>query len=230
MVKKLLKESEQNDVFALKIENESPYKGQYIILIKHFNSEWQDSNMLFRAKLTKNKTIPETYEELEELEYIKIKCITYEERFLPLSEKALDDILIKERSKTKFYPDEYNYLYQYVFQLSLSRKDDYNNLIYLGNYELSTPKEEYYPFVKEAVDLILYRDVIENLLSYYEGLNQKGYLIYDPAHCKKVHEQAAIHMEVLLNYDKIITLNEEKGIKRKNSLTYVGGEDKDPFE
>ena len=37
MVKKLLKESEQNDVFVLKIENESPYKGQYIIIIKHFN-------------------------------------------------------------------------------------------------------------------------------------------------------------------------------------------------
>ena len=224
----LLKNSNKNDVFALKIEKPI-YKEQFLILIKHINPKW-NNNMLFRAKLTKNKTIPETYEELEELEYIKIKCVPYEERFLPLSEKALDDILIKERSKTKFYPDEYNYLYQYVFQLSLSKKDDYNNLIYLGNYELSTPKEEYYPFVKEAVDLILYRDVIENLLSYYEGLNQKGYLIYDPAHCKKVHEQAAIHMEVLLNYDKIITLNEEKGIKRKNSLTYVGGEDKDPFE
>ena len=58
MVKKLLKKSTQNDVFALKIENESPYKGQYIILIKHFNPEWQDSNMYFRAKLTKNKSIP----------------------------------------------------------------------------------------------------------------------------------------------------------------------------
>ena len=230
MVKKLLKESKQNDVFALKIENESPYKGQYIILIKHFDPEWKDSNMLFRAKLTKNITMPKTYEEIEELEYIKTKCITYEERFLPLSGLVPNDILIKERSKTKFYPDEYNYLYQYIFQLSLLRKDDYNNLIYLGNYELSTPKEEYYPFCKDAVDLILYRDVIKDLLSYYEGLNQKKYLIYDPEHCKKVHEQAAMHMEVLLNYDKIIILNEEKGFKRKDSLTYVGGEDEDPFE
>ena len=58
--------------------------------------------------------------------------------------------------------------------------------------------------------MILFRDAIRKILSCYEGLNQKRYLIYDPEHCKKVHEQAAKHMEVLLNYDKIIILNEEK--------------------
>lgn len=208
----LLKNSNNNDVFALKIEG-TIYSGQFLILIKHFNSEWEKNNMLFRAKITKNKVLPNTYKELEELEYIKITSVPYEERFLPLSGNSSDDILIKERNTIKFYPDEYNYLYKYIFHIELKRKDDYSNLIYLGNYKLSNPPQEYYPFNNKAIDFILYKDLKESLLKSYEGLNQRKYLIFDIKHCKRVHEQSKILMETLLNseiYDTTKKIDSKK--------------------
>ena len=86
MVTRNLLKNSNNNVFALKVEK-TTYKGQFLILIKHINPKW-NNNMLFRAKITKNKVLPKNFEELEELEYIKITCVPYEERFLPLCENS----------------------------------------------------------------------------------------------------------------------------------------------
>ena len=197
VTRNLLKNSNNNDVFALKVEK-TIYKEQFLILIKHINPKW-NNNMLFRAKITKNKVLPKSFEELEELEYIKITCVPYEERFLPLSGIMQDDILIKERSKTKFYPDEYNYLYKYIFHIELGKKDSYNNLIYLGNYSLSEPMQEYYPFSNKAIDYILYKNLTESLLKSYDGLNKKNICFLMQNIVKKVHEQSKVLMKALLN-------------------------------
>ena len=197
VTRNLLKNSNNNDVFALKVEK-TIYKEQFLILIKHVNPKW-NNNMLFRAKITKNKVLPKSFEELEELEYIKITCVPYEERFLPLSGIMQDDILIKERSKTKFYPDEYNYLYKYIFHIELGKKDSYNNLIYLGNYSLSEPMQEYYPFSNKAIDYILYKNLTESLLKSYDGLNKKNICFLMQNIVKKVHEQSKVLMKALLN-------------------------------
>ena len=209
MVTRNLLKNSNNNVFALKVEK-TTYKGQFLILIKHINPKW-NNNMLFRAKITKNKVLPKSFEELAELEYIKITCVPYEERFLPLSGIIQDDILIKKCSKTKFYPDEYNYLYKYIFHIELGKKDNYNNLIYLGNYNLSEPMKEYYPFSNQAIDYILYKDLPESLLKTYDGLNQKKYLLFDAEHCKKVHEHSKILMKTLLNENYAI---DKKQIKK----------------
>ena len=61
-------------------------------------------------------------------------------------------IVIKERSKTKFFPDENGILY--IYQVGISGKtirsvpDKWN---YLGKFELSPPFDEYIPFDKSSI-------------------------------------------------------------------------------
>lgn len=81
------KKLENGDTFAIRIENEeSAYFGQYFIFICFkdeiwFNywGSWYDEKFstLFRIKITTNGNIPQTKEEIDELEFVisNAKCI-----------------------------------------------------------------------------------------------------------------------------------------------------------
>ena len=46
----------------------------------------------------------------------------------------------EKNRKTIFYPDEFNYLYEYIFELNITKKD-LDKFTYLGNYKVDLPKE-----------------------------------------------------------------------------------------
>lgn len=72
-------------------------------------------------------------------EYIKKELILWERRFYPyIGLETYDDA--EKNRKTIFYPDEYNYLYFYIFELNITKKD-LDKFIYLGNYKVDLPKE-----------------------------------------------------------------------------------------
>ena len=51
--------------------------------------------------------------------------------------------VIRQKDR-KFYPDEFNYLYYYLFEvLLLKRSNIYKELIYLGNFDINLPIDDY---------------------------------------------------------------------------------------
>lgn len=85
-------------------------------------------------------------------------------------------------SKNTFYKDEYGYLTEYIVRLYMKRGIDYSNFIYLGNYNILPPKDEYftdsevwfyYLEYTPEVPSIYYKN---RLLDDYENNNlKKGY-------------------------------------------------------
>ena len=72
-------------------------------------------------------------------EYVKDHLILWEERFYPFHGPETYDDAEKNR-KTIFYPDEYNYLYSYLFELNITKKD-LDKFVSIGNYKVDLPKE-----------------------------------------------------------------------------------------
>lgn len=173
------------DAFAIKIENHSKeYDGRYIILIKtSYNSCFNYPSVLyFRAKITKSNILPKNEQELNELEYIKTRKMPYIERLLPITGRhTLKEAMEKVDLENTFYKDEYGYLTEYIVRLSMKRGIDYINFIYLGNYNVLPPKDEYISevvwfyyleYLSEEPDIYY----INSLLNDYENNNlKKGY-------------------------------------------------------
>lgn len=224
------------DTFAYKIKNDERYKGRYIILIRYENLEWEpvNNNYSFRAKLTIDDTLLKTNEELEKLEYIKPRVTLYSDRFLPFSGLISDEKLIKERSKVKFYPDEWGMLDVYTFDIYFSRKylNILNEFIYLGNYNLKGPEKEYIPFSRYNAGFYSI-ERIENILEDYERYNLKKSWIYEDENKKSIEELTTYippNLDEVKEWCKKMGFDFSKEKRKKDSLTYVGGEDVDPYE
>ena len=77
---------------------------------------------MFRAKITKDKVLPKTKEEIDNLEFIKVSSLDQNMRFFPFSGLVSDEEHIKRVSKVKIYPDEYGYLYLNIFRIFFRKK------------------------------------------------------------------------------------------------------------
>ena len=62
----------------------------------------------------------------------------WEERFYPFHGPETYDDAEKNR-KTIFYPDEYNYLYSYIFELNITKKDLKIKYIDFNEYDKISP-------------------------------------------------------------------------------------------
>lgn len=193
------------DTFALKIEHENPiYNGRYLILIKG-NYYWNNDNrysQTFLLKLTKDDKIPSSLEEIDNLEFIRTGYIHYIERYSSRSIGAESYAMVLERCKDlKFYPDEYNYLYMYDTAYWIDNRRKYDQLIYLGNYDITYPDDEFPPVcLTYRKAIIKFDDLVKDAIKKYENFNLKKSKIYNEDR-KKVEERAKlfsrIHQEVL---------------------------------
>lgn len=193
------------DTFAIKIKNKNPfYNGKYLILIKG-NYYWNDDNrysQTFLLKITKDDKLPLSLEEINSLEFIKTGYIHFIERFSSRSVGMENYDMVLERCKNlKFYPDEYNYLYMYDTAYWIDNRRKYDNLIYLGNYDIDYPQDEFPPvcftYRKSVVEM---DDLVEDAINKYEDFNLKKSKIYNEDR-EKVEQRAKlyskIHQEVL---------------------------------
>lgn len=110
---------------------------------------------MFRVLITDYNELPSTKEEIEKLEHVQTGFKEWEARFLPGVGGIPLYELIKERNKTKFYPDEYGYLNLYqTYIYNKKERTKPSDWTYLGNFEInSKPQREFIPF---SIDNLYY--------------------------------------------------------------------------
>lgn len=231
MVKEIDKTNPKNlvegDTFALKIENNEEYKGQYFILIYTHIPYWTmfKDKLRFRVKITLNGTIPKTKEEIEQLEYVKIMNTTIEE------EEANFNHTIN------INPDKYGYIYSYIYSIMQTKK--LYGFEYIGNYNLSSPFNEYLPESDGcAGGSSLFEKIEEYLIDCYESWNLQKCKLYTPEGNKQGRKNALYNAWVTKTSREVFRKVEKEGKvrewlismgidpdeepKEEDTLTYVG--------
>lgn len=226
----------ENDIYALKIEDElSKYNGKYIILIKcSYKGYSKSSNKgMFRFKITKDKNIPKL-EEINDLEYI-VTFIQHElKKYMPFPgfNEPFEEFK-KERDKVITYPDKYGYLYTCLSSIFLINKNIPKDLIYIGNKQLDLPVHEYIPFSEYGyLGSFKWDNITQELVKCYEGYNLKKSKMFSKEFAAMAKQEMLDLIEFKKKIEKTdfskIRFDEEEEIE--DSLTYVGGEDEDPFK
>lgn len=224
----------ENDIYALKIEDElSKYNGKYIILIKcNYKGYSKSSNKgMFRFKITKDKNIPKL-EEINDLEYI-VTFIQHElSKYMPFPGESFEEFR-KERDKVITYPDKYGYLYTCLSNIFWVNKNVPKDLIYLGNKQLDLPVHEYIPFSEYGyLGSFKWDYITQELVKCYEMYNLKKSKMFSKEFATKAKQEMLDLIEFEKKIEKIdfckIRFDDEEEIE--DSLTYVGGEDEDPFK
>ena len=193
------------DTFALKINHPNQiYDGNYLIIIKG-DYEWNYDFPIFQTcllKITKDKTLPKTLDEINNLEFIKTGFVHYIERYSSRSIGMETYAMVVERCKDlKFYPDEYNYLYMYDLTLMADCRKNYDNFIYLGNFDIKYPEDEFPPVcITYRKSIVEIEDVVNDAINRYEDYNLRKSKIYNEE--REIVEERAkmflkIHQEVL---------------------------------
>ena len=195
----------EGDTFALKIKSDNPkYDGRYLILIKDNNNDNEKNYSLhtFKVKLTQDKSIPKTKNDIENQESIKTTFCHYSERLLMHFDGIKSYKMIEEEHKDyKYYPDEYDYLYRYHFVFHTNNKKTYNELIYLGNFNVQHPKDGF--LIKDKVlrvRICNFEGIQNYLIESYENYNLKKSKIYDSEYrkelLKKIEQETKMKIEL----------------------------------
>lgn len=232
------------DTFALKVKSEEypEYNDQYIILINTVMNKdgWKKSRTtnFFRAKITTNKRILKTKEEIDSLEYIKTGWCGYPSEHSRFPEETKN---IK--------PDEYHLIYKYIFKIHSPKYKIPEELIYIGNYDLKLPENEYIPISEYCG--IMYTDWIDvcgekiqnELVNYYNCFNLKTIPVFTEEIQKDFLEKEKEEIEFYRYLKRLgdaidgpngeeilksmgIDIEKERKHMKKDSLTYVGGDKK----
>lgn len=226
------KKLENGDTFVTRIEDKnSKYYGQYLIFIcfkdefwfKYWTKSWYDEkhSTLFRIKITTNKKVPTTKEEIDSLEYVisKSKCI--EEAYYPLMGSMTYEELVESRSFQELCPDEYGYLNEYLNEVWYSRKDPLPDFEYLGNFDVEKPKDEFIPF---GCDMhgAFFHQIIGDTLENYSGFNKHEYGMYTPDGISNWHKQAKEDLEFHIKTHEYVSILTEKE-KANYQPKYISG-------
>lgn len=237
-----MKRFKENDIYALEIKNISEeYNGRYIIIMKASVDEWNPTTNrhLFRFKITRDKKLP-TIDEINDLEYI-ITHVQHEyEKYFPKNSsfgtfyhqmEIMDKMIV--------YPDKYDYIYSYVSEIFFITKGFPTDLIYIGNINCDLPEKEYIPLCEYGHSYTrgTWENIISDLIKLYEDYNLKKSRIFTIEFSEANRKGLEKMMKAEIYFDKLdeigITqkliemLPEEKS--KRGRLTYVGGEDKDPY-
>ena len=169
---------------------------------------------IFRIKLTKDNYLPKNKKELENLEYI-IDVVFVIEQALRYNDEEYNN-------KIKKIQDSYGYLYSYQLSILTSSKDKMpKDIIYLGNYKLKEPVNEYYACMN--IQLKLWKNVQDSLIFNYKNNNLNENNRFDENICRKWHEQNKVIYKILcgvLSGD--IEVPRDIDIIEEDTLTYVG--------
>lgn len=116
--------------------------------------------------------------------------------------------LFNERSKVEFFPDEYGYLYEYqigiVFTTRRTVPDEFE---YLGNFNVSKPKDEYVPFSEINIDTVYWKSFFDKVEKSYNDYNLGNSDIYNEECCRKIHQLAKDDFEFSCNLNNNYVFN-----------------------
>lgn len=229
--KKNYKNWKKGDTFALKIKNQdNKYGIKYLIFnlveFDFFKEEKGKNDILFRVKILKEENISTSYEGLEKLEYIKTMFFSKHEACALLEEKP---------DYMNIIPDEYDLIYAYqICVYTTNRKCKIpENLIYIGNYNLTAPVDEYIPWTMHNLPYKYWDELVETLLEKYILLNKREGVIFDSQKALEYNQQELYMRKKAEHFLKDIQIHPEKynylcEDVKDDTLTYVGNDkDKD---
>ena len=218
--KNMYKNWKKGDIFALQIKQckYPEYTGRYLYFI-YLGDEGDKNLPSFRIKITSDKQIVKTKNEVETLEYIKT-IFTVLEKAYPVG--------VEVPKNVELFPDEYGYLHTYklcIYTTGFKHKIR-NDLIYIGNFDLNLPSNEYNPWTYYNIPMCFWKDVENFVIESYVKYNLRDSKIYNAECASIMHKEAKEVNEIIVkslkeNKDNIFN-NEEY---TTDSLTYVGGKE-----
>lgn len=149
-LKKVTKSWEVGDTFALPLDvnlclNYGIEKANLVFrVIKETEYSHLFGTLLAHAKIVKGDDLPLTVTEYDNLEYIQMDAVEYENRFRPF---ASEDVLPQE-FRQNYRPDPWGYLPVFDFEL-MESQGNYppTNLLYLGNFpNVTAPVYSFRPY------------------------------------------------------------------------------------
>lgn len=173
------------DIFIYQLNGkesiQNKLNGQYLIIQKVDEMEWYHGDIIpiVRIKITKDRVIPKTEIEINELEYIQTDYCLYERRYWGISGDIPLDEQISDKS---FETDEYGLLPEFLVALvitSESKKAFLNQLTYIGNYNsIEVPEKEFVPLNKLNIATTMCDNLEKEIIEKYLGNNKRQYEIY----------------------------------------------------
>ena len=172
------------DAFAYLMESEyAKEKGffnKYLIFHKVDETTWYPDHIIPIVRVKIAEKIPQSEQELDELEYVQTFFTRFEDRFFPINHAISIEEQIREKSIIEYKQDEFGYLPEYRISIcSTSKKDIPEKLIYLGNYKsISPPKNEFIPHAKISICSRKWGDLENSLIEKYLLYNKRKSIAY----------------------------------------------------
>ena len=219
---------QDGDIFALKLEEVD----RYLLLILYGTTYATscDVRCKFRAKITKDEYLPKTKEKIDALEFIKVDFIHFYERYLPLKGGETYAECVERQLQKKYYPDEYDYLYYYLFELALLKRSRiYKELIYLGNFDIIPSIDDY---TNGHEKLFFLKELKDELYKCYINYNLRKSSVYDMVNHAEIEKNSFMALNLMLNLPPMEELHKIYGPiikkekkKKKDTLTKVNFDD-----
>lgn len=144
------------DTFALQISD----KAKYIIIYNVEDTQRLTRRNIVYLKVTDYLPKEINREFLEKCEFVCTGLSWYENRFWPLDDSISVKSLVEERSKINYYPDEFGILHIYKGKMffNIKSKEFLDSLIYLGNFKLTTPSDEFTPWSIDGLPFLSFAE------------------------------------------------------------------------
>lgn len=218
----------KGDTFALKINSENKnYDGKYLIInkIDEKKKENGDSNDVVRIKIADFLPKQISEDTLNDLEYVIPAFFWYEEWPSHITRERLNEL--------ENYMNEYRMIFIYTVELvefSSKKTEEFcKEMIYLGNFDLTPPENEFIPenYLNILRGFLLKERFINSMITSYEAFNLKKSEAFDYEFSAKqnfIHRNARLVTEEYLENIRKNPIKKSDTKRHRDTLTYVGDE------
>ena len=218
----------KGDTFALKIVSENDnYDGKYLIINKIDEKKVENGDYHDVVRIKIADCLPEqiSEENLNALEYVIPFFFWYEEWWSHITRERLNDL--------EKYMNEYRMIFIYTVELvelsSRKTKEFCKELVYLGNFDLIPPENEFIPdgYLNILRGFLLKERFINSMMTSYEAFNLKKSPAFDYEFSAKqnfIHKSARLVTEEYLESIQKNPVKKSDGKRHRDTLTYVGDE------
>ena len=223
------------DTFAWKIISEKypKYNNRYVLFTVIDKPKTWDVKRTSRAmisKITYGSVLPKSQKEYDELETIKLTFADPVE----LSHRLYE---VKYDAK----PDEYDYVYGYIFEMWIPKFSFSEDMIYIGNFIFNEPADSFSPQKQYfGLSFILFdkdfKCEVDSIINSYELINLQKDIKFSKEYLKNresIRQDNIEFMSHLKEVSKRIREEKEKNPsiennkKHRDTLTYVGPKKQD---
>ena len=168
-----------NDIYYMELKK---YKNKR--LITQIVDVLDSKKIKARFKILDISTSPKI-DEIEKATYVKLNFEWYENRFLPLDKNESISSQIEYKSKIQYSPNRYGMLFIYIGEIS---KKAIQKMQYLGNYNLSKPKDEFTTWDNNYL-FFNHENIEESIMDSYRLFNLEQSELFDTKKSTKAREE-----------------------------------------